>query len=230
VHKNAGVDHHGRTVIVPVESYEYPPMTRQTHWDRIYATKESHQVSWFQPEPTTSLRLLDAAGMTTSSCVIDIGGGDSLLVDSLLERELHCLFVLDVSDAALARAKTRLGARQRFVTWIEADVTGAWDVPSVDIWHDRALFHFLTDVEDRRRYVEHLRQAVNPDGAVIMATFALDGPATCSGLPVVRYAPETLSAELGSEFRLVESFTEAHHTPSGEVQSFCYTRFTRCVS
>jgi hypothetical protein len=113
------------------------------------------------------------------------------------------------------------------VTWIEADVTGAWDAGDVDIWHDRAAFHFLTDPDDRQRYIAHLRHAVALGGAVIIATFALDGPDRCSGLPVVRYSPETLGAELGSEFRMAESMNERHQTPSGLVQSFCYTRFTR---
>ena len=165
--------------------------------------------------------------MTTASCVIDIGGGDSRLVDRLVERGLQCVFVLDVSGAALERAKARLGTRQEHVTWIEADVTGDWVVPAVDIWHDRAVFHFLTDASDRRHYVEPIRRAVKPGGAVVMATFALDGPEQCSGLPVVRYSSETLSTELGSEFRVTESRHEQHQTPSGNVQSFCYTRFTR---
>ena len=115
------------------------------------------------------------------------------------------------------------------MTWIEADVTGEWDVPAVDMWHDRAVFHFLTDSDDRRRYVAHLRRAVRSCGVVVMATFALDGPEKCSGLPVVRYSSETLNAELGSAFRLAESVNEAHHTPSGGTQSFCYTRFTRTM-
>jgi SAM-dependent methyltransferase len=202
-------------------------MNRQAHWDQIFSTKASDEVSWFQAEPAASLRLLDAAGMTTASRVIDIGGGDSWLVDRLLDRGVHSIVVLDVSGTALARARARLGERQSRVTWIEADVTGAWDGGDVDIWHDRAAFHFLTDADDRQRYVTHLRHAVTLGGAAIIATFALDGPDTCSGLPVVRYSPETLGAELGSEFRIAESRNERHQTPSGMVQSFCYIRFTR---
>jgi ubiquinone/menaquinone biosynthesis C-methylase UbiE len=165
--------------------------------------------------------------MTTDSRVIDIGGGDSRLVDRLVDRELHSIFVLDVSGAALARAQERLGERQTRVRWIEADVTGEWNAPTVDIWHDRAVFHFLTDADDRQRYVAHMRRAVKPGGAVVMATFALDGPEKCSGLPVVRYSSETLNTELGSEFRVADSLNEVHHTPSSAMQSFCYTRFTR---
>jgi SAM-dependent methyltransferase len=202
-------------------------MNRKAHWDRVYATKASDAVSWFQPEPALSLRLLVAAGMTPESRVIDIGGGESRLVDRLIERGLRHMFVLDVSAAALARARTRLGIQGERVTWIEADVTGEWEEPSVDIWHDRAVFHFLTEAEDRRRYLAHMRRAVRPGGAAVIATFALDGPDRCSGLPVVRYSPETLSTEIGREFRLSESLHEQHHTPSGTVQSFCYALFTR---
>jgi SAM-dependent methyltransferase len=205
-------------------------MNPKAHWENIYTTKASDALSWFQPEPMVSLRLLDAAGMTTASYVIDIGGGDSRLVDRLVERGLDGVFVLDVSGAALARAKARLGEQQKRVTWIEADVTGEWDTPAIDIWHDRAVFHFLTDSEDRQRYMAHMRRVVHPGGAVVMAASALDGPEKCSGLPVMRYSPETLSAEVGSEFRLAESLNEAHHPPSGAMQSFCYTRFIRCAS
>jgi SAM-dependent methyltransferase len=202
----------------------------KTHWEHVYATKAPDAVSWFQSEPTVSLRLLDAAGIAIESCLIDIGGGDSRLVDRLVERQVRAVFVLDVSGAALARAKARLGEGQARVTWIEADVTGDWNVPTVDIWHDRAVFHFLTGADDRQRYVAHLRRAVRPGGAVVMATFALDGPAKCSGLPVVRYSPETLNVELGSEFRVEDSVGEQHRTPSGAVQSFCYTRFRRVTA
>lgn len=204
-------------------------LDRKAHWERVYTTKASDAVSWFQSEPTVSLRLLDAAGVTPESRIIDVGGGDSRLVDRLLERGLRRVFVLDVSGAAIARAKARLGEQQTRVTWIETDVNGEWHVPAVDIWHDRAVFHFLTDPDDRRRYVEQLHRAVIPGGAVVMATFALDGPEKCSGLPAMRYSPETMSAELGSEFRIVESLNDKHQTPSGTTQSFCYTRFARTV-
>ena len=202
-------------------------MDRKTHWERIYATKPSNAVSWFQEEPSLSLRLLEAAGVGPASRVIDIGGGDSRLVDRLVERGLRGVTVLDISGAALARAKARLGPRQSLVTWIEADVTGEWSVPPVDIWHDRAVFHFLTHAGDRMRYVAGLRQTVKPGGAVIIATFALDGPEKCSGLPVTRYSAETLGEELGAGFQLAETANEQHETPFGTVQSFCYSRFSR---
>ena len=133
--------------------------------------------------------------------------------------------MLDISGAALRRSADRLpGAAVR---WIEADVTGPWAVPSVDLWHDRAAFHFLTDASDRARYVEHLTAALKPGGQAIVATFALDGPPKCSGLPVMRYSAETLSAQLGPAFRLVDSVSDEHRTPSGGVQRFCYNRFIR---
>jgi SAM-dependent methyltransferase len=157
--------------------------------------------------------------------VIDVGGGDSRLVDNLIARGVRCVTVLDISGAALERAQARLPDAP--VTWIEADVTGDWSAEPVDFWHDRAVFHFLTDAADRARYKEHLIKIVKPAGHAIIATFALDGPRKCSGLPVVRYSGETLAAELGPEFHLVETVHELHHTPGGAVQPFCWSRFVK---
>jgi hypothetical protein len=134
--------------------------------------------------------------------------------------------VLDVSGAALARARARLGERGDAVSWLEADVTGDWTPPAVDIWHDRAVFHFLTDPAARAIYRSKLDSALKPGGAAIVATFALEGPSRCSGLPVQRYSPETLAAELGPRFHLVEAIAEAHRTPGGTAQAFWFTRFT----
>lgn len=161
--------------------------------------------------------------------MIDVGGGDSRLVDHLVARGVRCVTVLEISAAALARARARLGANQHAVRWIEADVTGDWPVEPVDIWHDRAAFHFLTDAVDRARYLTRLRQAVKPRGNVIIATFALDGPTKCSGLPVMRYSAETLGSELGPGFTLADAITERHQTPAGIVQSFCYSWFRRAA-
>jgi hypothetical protein len=146
-------------------------------------------------------------------------------VDHLIARGVRCLTVVDISGTALRRAAARLPGAP--VTWIEADVTGAWNAQPADIWHDRAAFHFLTDVTDRARYVEHLTNTLKPGGQAIIATFALDAPPTCSGLPIMRYSAETLSAELGATFRLVETLDDEHHTPSGGIQRFCYSRFIR---
>jgi hypothetical protein len=135
--------------------------------------------------------------------------------------------VLDISSAALTRSKARLGPAQDWVTWLEADVTGAWPVPQVDVWHDRAVFHFLTDDADRTAYIAHLRAGLREGGTLIMATFAPDGPEKCSGLPVVRYSPATLGTLLGPRFRLIESVQEAHSTPWNAQQAFSYTRWLR---
>jgi SAM-dependent methyltransferase len=159
--------------------------------------------------------------------VIDIGGGDSRLVDHLVSRGLRCVTVLDVSAAALARARARLGERADRVRWIETDVTGPWTASLVNIWHDRAVFHFLTEAEDRVRYVAHVRDVVRGGGTVIIGTFAPDGPERCSGLPVCRYDAAGIGAELGEGFTLVESVADLHRTPGGAVQSFSYSRFAR---
>lgn len=160
--------------------------------------------------------------------MIDIGGGDSRLVDHLLARGLRCLTVLDVSHTALARARARVAPLAHHVSWIEADVTAdTWPVPPVDIWHDRAVFHFLIEADDRAQYAARVRQAVMLGGSVIIGTFALDGPERCSGLPVRRYDAEGLCAELGDGFTLEETLTDAHRTPAGTVQSFLYVRLVR---
>ena len=204
-------------------------MNRTDHWQRVHTTKSGRQVSWFEETPAVSLPHLEPAGMKAGSCVLDVGGGDSPLVDILLARGLRCLAVLDVSGVALERARQRLGPLQDVPQWIEADVTGAWTVQPMDIWHDRALFHFLTAADDRDRYGQHLCDTVKTGGAAIIATFAPDGPETCSGLPVCRYSPDALARELPTGFELVESLAHLHRTPWGATQSFQYSRFARTL-
>ena len=148
-------------------------------------------------------------------------------MDHLIERGVSCLAVLDVSETAIQRAQARLGGASSVPIWIAADVTGEWTLKPMDIWHDRAVFHFLTDADDRLRYVHHLHETLKRDGSAIIATFALDGPPMCSGLPVARYSPETLAAELGEGFSLIEFVPHIHRTPSGTTQSFQYSRFAR---
>lgn len=202
-------------------------MERADHWNHVYTTKTEQDVSWFEPLPAISLEMLEAAGMTPESCVLDVGGGDSHLVDALAARGLDCLAVLDVSGAALGRAKARLGPAAEVPVWIEADVTREWSLGPMDIWHDRAVFHFLTTPDDREQYKRHLCETLKPGGSAIIATFALDGPEKCSGLPVQRYSPETLVAELGPDFELREARPHVHTTPWGSTQSFQYSRVQR---
>lgn len=202
-------------------------MERAGHWNRVYTSKGEREVSWFEPQPTISLEMLDAAGMTASTCVLDVGGGDSRLVDALTARGLRCLAVLDVSGTALARARARLGLAASIPTWIEADVTSDWTVQPMGIWHDRAVFHFLTAPADRAAYKRHLLEVLRPGGRAIIATFGPNGPEKCSNLPVQRYTPEALLAELGPPFELVETRSHVHTTPWGSAQSFQYSHLRR---
>lgn len=202
-------------------------MQVKNHWEHVYETKSADSVSWFQPHAEQSLRLIHQTGLPQTASIIDVGGGASTLVDDLLNDGFRSVTVLDLSGAALAAARARLGDRAASVTWLEADITQvALPCNAYDIWHDRAVFHFLTSDRDRQAYVSAVLRAVKPGGVVIVATFAEDGPLQCSGLPVVRYSPAALHAEFGARFNLVTHEREEHHTPSGGVQSFiyCYCR------
>ncbi len=200
---------------------------RTSHWENVYTTKAETEVSWFQENPATSLRLIRDAGASSDSRIIDIGGGASRLVDALLEQGFRALTVLDISASALETAKKRLGAAGANVEWIVADATKWTPVKSYDIWHDRAAFHFLTDPADRDAYIGRLRTAVGPGGEVIIGTFALDGPEKCSGLPVQRYDANSLAEVLGPSFELADSYSESHRTPWGSIQHFQFSRFRR---
>jgi 2-polyprenyl-3-methyl-5-hydroxy-6-metoxy-1,4-benzoquinol methylase len=202
-------------------------MERRAYWNTVYETKNEQELSWFEAHPSLSLQMMQAAGLNAETCVFDVGGGDSHLVDQLAARGLLCLAVLDVSEAALHRAQARLGSKASIPTWIEADVAGDWSLKPMDIWHDRAVLHFMTDPDDRRRYIDHLHETLKPGGSAIIATFALDGPEMCSGLPVVRYSPDSLQRAVGREFELVEAVRHRHMTPWGTQQSFQYCRFRR---
>jgi len=202
-------------------------MTTQEHWNRIYSTKSDQDVSWFEPLPEVSVRMMEAAGLNTESCVLDVGGGNSRLVDYLVGHGLDCVAVLDVSGAALASTKARLGEAAAPLTWIESPIEGDWSLKPMDIWHDRAVFHFLTDTDARTRYRAHLREVLKPGGTAIIATFAPDGPEKCSGLPVARYSPTLLAQEFSDDLTLVESVEHTHTTPWGATQAFQYSRFIR---
>lgn len=198
-------------------------MDARTHWESIYRSRQPDEVSWYQAEPRRSLELVRRAAPDTAASIIDVGGGASRLVDGLLAAGYRDLTVLELSGAALGHSRTRLGPAAAAVRWIEADVLAAELPPAAyDVWHDRAVFHFLTAAVDRSRYVAQLRTALKPGGHAIVATFAPDGPERCSGLPVVRYSPESLGETLGPGFRLVEDIREEHPTPGGKSQAFVY--------
>lgn len=200
---------------------------RKSHWETVYTTKGEDEVSWFQENPAPSLELIDLARPVPESGIIDIGGGASRLVDSLLARGFRRVTVLDISQAALDAAKTRLGERATEVEWVAADVTRWQPAHTFDIWHDRAAFHFLIDPADRSAYVARLRQAVRAGGHVVIGTFALDGPEKCSGLPVNRYDAASLAGELGEGFELVDSLRQDHATPWNSTQHFQFCIFRR---
>jgi len=202
-------------------------MNKKIHWEHIYETKAPNQVSWYQEHARYSLQFIQNTGVQKTGQIIDIGAGASTLVDDLLAAGFQQISVLDVSETALQLARQRLGPRAANVTWIEADITQA-NLPrqTYDVWHDRAVFHFLTQAADRQRYVAAVRQSVRKGGHVIIATFAPDGPDHCSGLETVRYSPESLHGEFGDSFEMVDSTYETHHTPFGTEQKFiyCYCR------
>ena len=200
---------------------------RQAHWQNVYTTKAENEVSWYQETPVPSLDLIAATGLSKDGSIIDVGGGASRLVDSLLDRGFHQITILDLSASALEEVKKRLGRRADGIEWIAADIT-TWEPASrYDLWHDRAAFHFLTEPRDRDAYVVRLKKAVRPGGHVIIATFAPDGPERCSGLPIVRYDPEALAGTLGPDFELIESRRHDHVTPGGNTQRFQFSRFLR---
>ena len=203
-------------------------MDPKVHWESIYRTKQPSEMSWYQPYPTRSIELLLRAGVSLGSSIIDIGGGDSTFVDALLDREFRNITVLDISSGAIERARARLGARANEVAWIEGDVRFVdLAAQAYDVWHDRAVFHFLTQPDDRTRYMAQVAGALRHGGTLIIATFALEGPPQCSGLPVTRYDAGGLATQLGDEFALQESLTDVHRTPAGVEQAFTYARFQR---
>lgn len=202
-------------------------MESKDHWERVYATKPATDVSWYQEHAEQSLRMIHRTGASLNAAIIDVGGGASTLVDDLVAEGYSAVTVLDLSAAALDAAKVRLGERASAVRWLEADVLkAALPHHAFDLWHDRAVFHFLTSDADRQAYVATVLRSVKPAGHVIVATFAEDGPTQCSGLPVMRYSPTELHGQFGPSFALVKQDREEHHTPAGTVQKFiyCYCR------
>lgn len=198
-------------------------MDEKAHWESIYRTKSPAEVSWFQSESRVSLELIRRAEPRLYASIIDVGGGASVLVDNLLSAGYRKLTVLDLSAAALELSRLRIGIAGDEVTWQVANIlTSDLPVGTIDLWHDRAVFHFLTNPLDRERYVAKVRRAVRPGGHVLIATFAEDGPTRCSGLEVARYKAESLHSVFGSDFELLEQVREEHLTPWGARQSFVY--------
>jgi SAM-dependent methyltransferase len=201
--------------------------SHRAHWENVYETKGEREVSWFQESPAPSLDLIALTGATTSSAIVDIGGGASRLVDALLAMGHQDVTVLDLSTAALAAARERLGRDADQVKWIVADVTAWRPETTYDVWHDRAAFHFLNAPEEQAAYIERLRQGLKVGGYAIIGTFALDGPEKCSGLPVTRHSADTIGALLGSKFALRDTRRHQHKTPWDSVQSFQFSTFLR---
>ena len=200
-------------------------MDAKTHWDKVYSAKLSETVSWYRPHLERSLALIARASL--SAAIIDVGGGESTLVDDLFRLGYKNITVLDVSQEAIDVTRKRLGSSADQVHWIMADVTRIELEPrAYDVWHDRAVFHFLTEPAQRGSYVRQVIRAVKPGGHVIVSAFGPEGPMKCSGLEVMRYNAESLHEEFGARFRLVSSSKEEHHTPSGTTQQFvyCYCR------
>ncbi len=200
---------------------------RQNHWQQVYGEKAEDAVSWYQLEPSLSLHLIGKAALAPDDPVIDIGGGASVLVDHLLDAGHKDVTVLDIAHTGMAKARARLGDRAGEVNWIVSDITKFEPSRSYALWHDRAAFHFLGEVSDRVRYREVLDLALRPAGHAIIATFEMGGPEICSGLPVTRYSAESLEAELGSNYTLLEDHMELHQTPWNSEQRFLYTLFRK---
>jgi len=199
----------------------------EAHWQNVWTTKEPDQVGWFEAEPAASLDLIGAAAPTEDSRILDIGAGAASLADRLLDRGFDQVIVADISEAALDAVRARLGERGARVTWQAADARYLRLSPPVDLWHDRAVFHFLTEEADRQAYLDSVRAVLRPGGHLVIATFGPGGPDRCSGLPVERYDAGKLSEFFGPEFELLRSFQKQHVTPAGATQEFTYALFRR---
>lgn len=200
---------------------------RKGHWENVYQNKSDIEVSWFKEHLENSLKLILGTGVDKDAAIIDIGGGSSTLVDDLLDSGFIDVSVLDISRAALDRSIARLGKKSDAVEWIAADITEvALPENRYSVWHDRAVFHFLTDEQDRRKYIDLVMRSLKPGGHVIVASFGPNGPLKCSGLDVVRYSPDAMHGEFGDGFDLLKSVEEKHETPFGTTQEFiyCYCR------
>jgi 2-polyprenyl-3-methyl-5-hydroxy-6-metoxy-1,4-benzoquinol methylase len=200
---------------------------RKKHWENIYQSKESDEVSWFQPIPTTSLEFIKRYDLPRSSRIIDIGGGDSFLVDHLLNMGYQDITILDISEKAIDKAKKRLGDKADKVKWIIEDVANFQTTEKYDFWHDRAAFHFLTDEKEIEKYLNALNTGVKPKGILVIGTFSEQGPEKCSGINIKKYSEQTMTDRLKNFFKKIKCITIDHKTPSGSVQNFIFCSFRR---
>ncbi|MBL7889810.1 MAG: class I SAM-dependent methyltransferase [Bacteroidia bacterium] len=200
---------------------------RKKHWENIYQTKALNEVSWYQPNPSTSIDLIEQPEIDKQAKIIDIGGGDSFLVDKLLEKGYTNITVLDISEAAITRAKKRLGNHAEKVKWIISDVTKFEPIEKYDVWHDRAAFHFLTSTEDIDQYLQTVNKGISKGGKLIIGTFSESGPQKCSGIEIKQYSESTLTQLMSNGFKKEECFSIDHTTPSGNTQNFLFCKFIK---
>ena len=200
----------------------------QDHWEQVYSTKTTEKLGWYEPHLQTSLSWIKGLSLSVDAPIIDVGGGASTFVDDLLDAGYRSITVLDISEKALSSVKVRLGKKSERVTWLDGDITSV-DLPTdhYDLWHDRAVFHFLTVLDQQRKYRDNLLKALKPDGHLIIGTFAPEAPPKCSGLSVQRYSPEQLENTLGGEFELIRHHKELHITPGGVEQMYLYCHFRK---
>jgi len=203
-------------------------MSQKDHWEQVYLTKPTEKLGWYKPHLQTSLAWIKELGLALDAPIIDVGGGASTLADDLFDTGYRSITVLDISEKALSSVRTRLGEKAELVTWLEGNITSI-DLPThyYELWHDRALFHFLTVLEQQRKYRDNLLKALKPSGHLIIGTFAPEAPPKCSGLPVQRYSQEQLENTLGGEFELKRHHKELHITPGGVEQMYLYCHFRK---
>ena len=203
-------------------------MSEIEHWQHVYSTKSTHQVGWYAPHLDTSISWITALNLKPNDPIIDVGGGASTLVDDLLDQGHREISVLDLSDRALSVVRQRLGTRSNLVSWMQGDVTEVQlRSRHFELWHDRAVFHFLIEPEQQLKYKDHLLQALKAGGHFIIGAFELEAPPQCSGLPVQRYSVALLNDIFGTEFKLKRYQKEIHNTPSGVAQQYLYCQFQR---
>ncbi len=205
-------------------------LDRKNHWENIYQTKDLKDVSWYQPTPTTSLDFLKQFNISTTAKIIDIGGGDSFLVDHLLDLGYTDLTVLDISAASLDRAKQRLGDRATKVKWIVADAATFKPTEQYDFWHDRAAFHFLTQEQEIANYIDTIQKSIKPTGVLVIGTFSEQGPKKCSGIEIKQYSETTMTDRLKKFFEKVKCITVDHKTPFDTIQNFIFCSFKKLAT